>query len=59
MTVLFDNCTSPRMARTLHVFIACDGDNAVQLGCETVMHATWSGWNSSDRGKASRHLNGR
>lgn len=31
MNVLFDNCTSPRMATTLHGFIQSDGHRAVHL----------------------------
>jgi len=31
MKVFFDNCTSPRMARTLHAFIEADGHQAVHI----------------------------
>lgn len=31
MNVFFDNCTSPRMARTLHAFIEPDGHKAVHI----------------------------
>ena len=31
MKVLFDNCTSPVMARTLHGFISGEGDEAIHI----------------------------
>lgn len=44
MNVLFDNCTSPVMASTLHGFVGHDGHHAIHIRQMPLKHATDIEW---------------